>query len=875
MKRIALFLALAMTAMCASAQTFTVANDDGVEIKYTVTADNAVKVVANEYTGRVVVPQTVTYQDTTYIVNEVGFAAFQNCSALTYLQLPATIARIGNIAFKGAYHLDTLMLLCPVPPISQYGEEYNPAVFSGLFGSIASSRTDDITVCVPSGHLADYRRSAWAAIKHLTSPSALPITLYCTPEIYVFTDWYTISPIKNDSASYHTFFYEVGDTMRVKVGLEGYIKTNYNFFASDDSVFLGWDNGSLTEFVVSHADTLRPILADMGRKTLAVNQISTPVKVLGQLGYKCRHPQYHFPADSNTSPLYANGLWVSARQIDDADTVLACVHSFSAGDYVPGPLRVDGSCSNDMQTRTNFNRVWSVSRSEIDNFLAHVGTPGYSIPDNIRSWPGNGPEGYAAQLAPYFDADSNGIYNPQAGDYPLIRGDRMLFSIFSDATTHISSGSEPLGLEIHVSAYAFDEPGDTALNNTVFLSYKVINRSSHTYGSVHFGEFVDIALGYAHDDYIGCDVRRGLLYGYNGNETDRYHFYPGNPPESYPGIPPAQGCAVLAGPTMDADGIDNPRIDIDKMRIHFPEQLATYLRANGNGYDTVRLNADANLYYPLAWHFVPDDEAGNNAINGANFGNGIADDERIGMRRFVYFNIGISSNVNSDPQTASDYDNLLHGRWKNGQSMKYGGDAVSTGTSDDDCTFMFPHDSDPLHWGTNGTVPSVSADKWSEIVSGNTPGDRRGLVSSGPFTMEPGETNTLDLAFTSAQSEVNYWHSVSILMALTDEVRAQFVRDTTDSGRPFTYRPIREPNTGIGSTPAQPTLEVYPNPSHGRLTVALGDGQAADIDIYDIRGYKALHIPAASGQVGIDISGLPNGIYILRCGAHTAKVVKK
>ncbi len=773
MKRIALFLALAMTAMCATAQTFIVANGDGVEIKYTVTADNAVKVVANEYTGRVVIPQTVAYQGTTYEVNEVGFGAFQNCSALTYLQLPATIARIGNTAFKGAYHLDTLMLLCPVPPISQYGEEYNPAVFSALFGSIASSRTDDITVCVPSGHLADYRRSAWAAIEKLTSPSAVPITLYCTPEIYVFTDWYTISKIRSDSASYHTFFYEVGDTMRVKVGLEGWYKGTSLFFASFDSVFLGWDNGSLTEFVVSHADTLRPILAAIGHKTLAVNQINTPVNVFGQFGYtNCR---FHFPADSNSSTLYTNRLWVSAQQMDNVDTLLTCVSRYSAGDYTPGPLRVDGSCSNDMQTRTNFNRVWSVSRSEIDNFLAHVGTPGYSIPDNIRSWPGNGPEGYAAQLAPYFDADSNGIYNPQAGDYPLIRGDRMLFSIFSDATTHIASGSEPLGLEIHVSAYAFDEPGDTALNNTVFLSYKVINRSSHTYGSVHFGEFVNIDLGYALDDYIGCDVRRGLLYGYNGNETDRYHFYPGNPPDSYLGIPPAQGCAVLAGPTMNADGIDNPRIDIDKMRIHFPEQLATYLRANGYGYDTVRLNADANLYYPLAWHFVPDDEAGNNAINGANFGNGIADDERIGMRRFVYFDNSPNTfnKINGDPNTASDYNNLLNGRWKNGQPMKYGGDAVSTGTSDDDCTFMFPHDSDPLHWGTNGTVPSVSADKWSEIVSGNTPGDRRGLVSSGPFTMEPGEANTLDLAFTTAQSEANYWHSVSILMALTDEVRAQ------------------------------------------------------------------------------------------------------
>ena len=86
---------------------------------------------------------------------------------------------------------------------------------------------------------------------------------------------------------------------------------------------------------------------------------------------------------------------------------------------------------------------------------------------------------------------------------------------------------------------------------------------------------------------------------------------------------------------MDPDGKDNPKIDIGKMRSYFPDQLKNYRLPDGT-YDTIRLTDDADLYYPDAWYFVPGDAIGNCAINGVNFGNNIVDDERFGMRRFVY-----------------------------------------------------------------------------------------------------------------------------------------------------------------------------------------------------------------------------------------------
>lgn len=233
------------------------------------------------------------------------------------------------------------------------------------------------------------------------------------------------------------------------------------------------------------------------------------------------------------------------------------------------------------------------------------------------------------------------------------------------------TGSAPLGVEIHASVYAFDEPQDTALNNTVFVSYKIFNRSNSVYSNSYFGAFSDFDLGYGFDDFIGCDVKAGMAYGFNGDETDG----PGT--GSYTGVPPAQGCIMLAGPYEDPDNLDNPIIDIAKMQMYYPEQLANYLRSDGT-YDTLRLNADADLYYPDAWnytdvHYDVSSDINNPGafINGLNYGNGIVDDERMGMCKFVYYD-NSANNIFGEPSNMYDYFYYLRGRWKDGEGIHFG-----------------------------------------------------------------------------------------------------------------------------------------------------------------------------------------------------------
>lgn len=56
---------------------------------------------ANEYTGRVVIPATVTYNNKTLNVTSISSEAFMNCAELTDVVIPGSVASIGSEAFSG------------------------------------------------------------------------------------------------------------------------------------------------------------------------------------------------------------------------------------------------------------------------------------------------------------------------------------------------------------------------------------------------------------------------------------------------------------------------------------------------------------------------------------------------------------------------------------------------------------------------------------------------------------------------------------------------------------------------------------------------------------------------------------------------------
>ena len=79
------------------------------------------------------------------------------------------------------------------------------------------------------------------------------------------------------------------------------------------------------------------------------------------------------------------------------------------------------------------------------------------------------------------------------------------------------------------------------------------------------------------------------------------------------------------------------------------------------------------------------------------------------------------------------------------------------------------------------------------------------------------------------------------------------------------------PAVGIDSPSASGKhLAVYPNPTADKITV-VADGT---VEICNLEGQTLLTHPA-NGQATIDLSPIPSGLYLVRCGHHTATVLRR
>ena len=98
MKRLALFICTLLCANVLLAQTeFIVGN-----LKYNVTSSNPPEVAVGAAHTTIItanIPETVTYQGTTYTVTSIGGSAFYGCYILTSVTIPNSVTSIGYSAF--------------------------------------------------------------------------------------------------------------------------------------------------------------------------------------------------------------------------------------------------------------------------------------------------------------------------------------------------------------------------------------------------------------------------------------------------------------------------------------------------------------------------------------------------------------------------------------------------------------------------------------------------------------------------------------------------------------------------------------------------------------------------------------------------------
>ncbi|MFA6923099.1 MAG: T9SS type A sorting domain-containing protein [Bacteroidales bacterium] len=503
-----------------------------------------------------------------------------------------------------------------------------------------------------------------------------------------------------------------------------------------------------------------------GSSTLALNNVKARINTGGDMWWDLQsRPQYEIPKGSGISSMYSSSLWMAGIDANNQLKGAALLYRTSGNDFWTGPLTHDGTAAIDASMCQKFDKHFRITKADVLDFVVNKKT-GADMPQSIREWPGNYPSeiGNCTSteitdkfLAPYYDIDGDFEYHPELGDYPyydlgidpvtfkqknrvdchqrgdgdnLVFGDETLWWVFNDnGNIHSEMKGQPIGMEIRAQAFAFATNDE--INNMTFYNYQLINRSTYTLTSTYFCQWVDPDLGGGWDDFVGCDVTRGLGYCYNGDLEDS----PSSGELAYQGIPPAVGVDYFQGPYMD----NNNKLDAFTFSTgHTP--------ASGDP----------------AW----------NGINGVNFQDTIVDNERLGMQRFLYHN-----NVNSpigNPDKIAEIYNLMRGIWRDGMRMQYGGNGHDN-TCGPNANFMFPGNTDQYHWGTDGKPPVCNADNWTEKVMGNVPSDRRFMESSGPFTLQPGAVNYITVGIPWAKAtQGDNWTSVELLKIVDDKCQRLF-----------------------------------------------------------------------------------------------------
>ena len=239
-----------------------------------------------------------------------------------------------------------------------------------------------------------------------------------------------------------------------------------------------------------------------------INSIRTSVSITDPLfsNLNTRGANFEFPKGSNSHGLYSANFIVAAKKSSHSNFEVYPVDGFQEA-FVPGPINTSGGLDRDY--------IVKVSKSEIQTHKLSYSQPGYTMPYGIIEWPavGDSTLGIAKDLAPFFDENSNGCYDPQNGDYPIINGDEAIYWI----NHPVNPNSE---LEYHWMMYGFNRPSNKNLDQSIFVQYTIVNRAHIAYDSLKVGLYVDGDLGNAVDDYVGSDSLNNILYFYNGDSFD-------------------------------------------------------------------------------------------------------------------------------------------------------------------------------------------------------------------------------------------------------------------------------------------------------------------------------------------------------------------
>jgi Secretion system C-terminal sorting domain len=534
---------------------------------------------------------------------------------------------------------------------------------------------------------------------------------------------------------------------------------------------------------------------------------------------------YEVPKGSGKKTSYANCLWFGGYGA--GNNLIVAAQTYNSGgarrDFWPGPLNSSATIN---QSTSNYyaGKTFKINKTTIDSFIATWPSGSFQLPPSIADWPGNFPVGSQYPLAPFFDNDGDLIYNPIMGDYPLIKGDQAIFSVYNDVLSQKTATVTPaIGAEVRRLSYAYNCDTLTSnlkiLNYTTFHEYTIVNKGTNVLDDFKVGIFEDTDLGNPMDDYIGCDVKNQVGYFYNSNSVD-----------------------TNSGSTLG-------------YQTETPIFAYKILPSNINyGFDNTDSDGDGAV-----------DEADESLLKD--------------MHVMNYFNN--NSSIYGDPVSGFEYFNILNAKYRSTVNQVYGrlGIPYSGPGGNKPTRYCFPGTSDSTNKGTNGVVPINNiVGGWSETNNGlstpNIPGDRRMVLSTPKTRLVPGQIIKFNVAIIFTENPQSLQFSNLLPMAQQDwqTITNMYTSNSFPSCNGISNNVRLNKNR-------KSNLIVFPNPTQNIFYIKGLNIEEKNvvIAITDINGkiIRQFKQDAVADYLKIDLKAFENGIYFISVNKNsTLKIIK-